>query len=129
MCRALPTIEGETAATLKLRVVPRAGRTSFAGRRGDAVVVRLAAAPVDGAANDALIAFLAAPANPWLPASAGRSSDGANSKPSRILPAEAGSYPLVAGEKSRDKRIRIEGLTPAELDRRLGAFTDPPARA
>jgi uncharacterized protein len=104
MCRASPTNEGETDVTLKLRVVPRAGRTSFAGRRGDALVVRLAAAPVDGAANDTLIAFLAASLD----------------CPRRCIA-------IVAGEKSRDKRIRIEGLTPAELDRRLAACTDPPA--
>ena len=42
-----------------VRVIPRSGRTALAGRRGDAVLVRLAAAPVDGAANDALIRFLA----------------------------------------------------------------------
>jgi uncharacterized protein (TIGR00251 family) len=104
MCRAPPTNEGETDATLKVRVVPRAGRTSFAGRRGDAIVVRLAAAPVDGAANDALIAFLAA-----------------------SLDCPQRRIAIVAGEKSRDKRLRIEGLTLAELDRRLAACTDPPA--
>ena len=103
MCRASPTNEGETDATLKVRVVPRAGRTAFAGRRGDAILVRLAAAPVDGAANDALIAFLAA-----------------------SLDCPRRNIAIVAGEKSRDKRIRIEGLTPAELDRRLAACTDPP---
>jgi uncharacterized protein (TIGR00251 family) len=104
MCRARPTIEGETDATLKLRVVPRAGRTSFAGRRGDALVVRLAAAPVDGAANDALIAFLSA-----------------------SLGCPRRDLTIVAGEKSRDKRIKIGGLTPAELERRLAAVADPPA--
>jgi uncharacterized protein (TIGR00251 family) len=103
MCRASRTIEGETDGTLKLRVVPRAGRTSFARRRGDAIVVRLAAAPVDGAANDALIAFLAA-----------------------SLDCPRRSIAIVSGEKSRDKRIRIEGLTQAELDRRLSQFTDRP---
>ena len=42
--------------TLAVRVIPRAGRTAIAGVRGGALTVRLAAAPVDGAANDALIA-------------------------------------------------------------------------
>ena len=46
-------------AVITIRVIPRAGRTAVAGKRGDAVLVRLAAPPVDGAANDALIAFVA----------------------------------------------------------------------
>ena len=100
--RASPTNEGETDLTLKVRVVPRAGRTSFAGRRGDAVVVRLAAAPVDGAANDALLAFLSASLH----------------CPRRDLA-------IVSGEKSRDKRIRIERMSPAELDRRIAELSDP----
>lgn len=41
-----------------VRVIPRAGRTAVAGVRGDALLCRLAAAPVDGAANDALITLL-----------------------------------------------------------------------
>ena len=44
---------------VRIRVIPRARRTEISGRRGDAILVRLAAPPVDGAANDALIAFLA----------------------------------------------------------------------
>jgi uncharacterized protein (TIGR00251 family) len=104
MYLASPTNEGETDATLTLRVVPRAGRTAFAGRRGNAILVRLAAAPVDGAANDALIAFLAA-----------------------SFDCPRRSISIVAGEKSRDKRIRIEGMTPAELDRRLAAVAGRPA--
>jgi uncharacterized protein len=40
-------------------VQPRASRTELAGRHGDALKVRVAAPPVDGAANEALIRFLA----------------------------------------------------------------------
>ena len=40
-------------------VQPRAPRTELAGVHGDALKVRLAAPPVDGAANEALIRFLA----------------------------------------------------------------------
>ena len=66
--------------------------------------MRLAAAPVDGAANDELIAFLAA-------------SFGC---PRR-------SITIVSGEKSRDKRVRIEGLDPADLERHVSALSDRPA--
>ena len=42
-----------------MRVVPRAGRSGFAGLRDGAILVRLTAAPVDGAANEELIALIA----------------------------------------------------------------------
>lgn len=44
---------------LKIRVIPRASRTGWGGRRGEALVVRLTAAPADGRANDLLRRFLA----------------------------------------------------------------------
>lgn len=44
---------------LKLRVIPRASRTGWGDMRGEARVVRLTAAPVDGKANERLRRFLA----------------------------------------------------------------------
>ena len=44
---------------LSLHVQPGAKRTEFAGEHGDALKVRLGAPPVDGKANDCLIAFVA----------------------------------------------------------------------
>jgi uncharacterized protein (TIGR00251 family) len=79
-----------------VRVVPRAGRTAIAGVRGDALAIRLAAAPVDGAANVALITFLAE----------------TFSRPRRDVT-------IVSGHTSRDKRVAIAGLTEAEFDARL----------
>lgn len=87
------------AATLPVRVVPKAGRTGVAGRRGDALLVRLAAAPVEGAANDALVTFLA-----------------------RQLGLARRDITIAAGMKRRDKRLRVEGLDQAELDRRVAAL-------
>jgi uncharacterized protein (TIGR00251 family) len=92
----VPLAPSAAGITLAVRVVPRAGRTSVAGVRGDALLVRLAAAPVDGAANDALVAFLA-----------------------DIFDRPRRDITLVAGHTSRDKRIAIAGLTEAQLAARL----------
>jgi uncharacterized protein (TIGR00251 family) len=75
------------AMDLDIRVIPRAGRNEFAGLRDGALVVRLAAAPVDGAANDELIALLA-----------------------KALKIPKRDIAIVGGERSRSKRIRIAGV-------------------
>ena len=72
---------------LDVRVIPRAGRSGFGGLRDGALLVRLAAAPVDGAANDELIALLA-----------------------KTLHIPKRDITIVSGERSRSKRIRIAGI-------------------
>ena len=46
-------------ATLVVHVAPRARTTAVAGRHGDAIRIRVAAPPEDGAANAELVRFLA----------------------------------------------------------------------
>ena len=84
----IPLSSGHGGVVFAVRVVPRAGRTGVAGTRGDALLVRLAAAPVDGAANDALTACLAG-----------------------IFDCPRRDISIVSGHTSRDKRIAIAGLT------------------
>ena len=86
-----------TGVRLRLRVQPRASRTEITGVHGGALRVRIAAPPVDGAANEALIRFLAERLG--LPRSAVR---------------------LVAGETSRTKVVEVDGLGARELPARLG---------
>ena len=79
-----------------MRVIPRAGRTAIAGMREGSLLVRVAAAPVDHAANDALIELL---------------SDTFH------LPRR--SFTITSGHTSRNKRIAIEGLDDAQVAARL----------
>jgi uncharacterized protein (TIGR00251 family) len=72
--------------SLIVHVQPRAKHTEVAGWHGDAVKIRLAAPPVDGAANEALLAFIARQAR----------------VPKRAVT-------LVSGATSRRKHIRISG--------------------
>lgn len=95
----IPLTAAREGIVFAVRVVPRAGRTAVAGTRGDALLVRLAAAPVDGAANDALIAFL-----------------------STIFDRPKRDITLVSGHTSRDKRIAIAGLGAPEIALRLDAL-------
>lgn len=88
--------DGPDGAVLVVRVVSRAGRDEVDGVRDGALVVRLAAPPVENAANDALVRVLA----------------------DRLgLPRRA--IAIVTGMRSRSKHVRIAGLTAAEVRRRL----------
>ena len=100
----LPFISGHArGVVMSVRAIPRAGRSGIAGTRGDALLVRLAAAPVDGAANEELIAVLA----------------NALDIPRRQLS-------VIAGERARDKRVLVEGATLAEVEVRLSRILRPP---
>lgn len=74
--------------TLNVRVIPRARKTECAGFRDDALVIRVAAPPVEGAANDALIAFF-----------------------SSALHVPRRAVHILGGERGRRKRVAIDGVT------------------
>lgn len=82
---------------LDVRVVPRAGRSGIAGTRDGALLVRLNAPPVDGAANEELIDAMA-----------------------KVFGVPKRAVTLVAGARSRTKRLRISGLTVALAQERMG---------
>ena len=62
------------------------------GERDGAVLIRIAAPPVDGKANQALIAFVA-----------------------KTLGLPKGAVTIIRGETSRNKVIRVEGQSPADV--------------
>jgi uncharacterized protein (TIGR00251 family) len=73
----------ESGTFLHLRIQPRASRDEIVGLHGDALKVRIAAPPVDSAANEALIKFLAKQLN--LPKSRLQLTKGQTSRNKTIL--------------------------------------------
>ncbi len=82
---------------VRLYVQPRASRDQLAGTQGEELKVRLAAPPVDGAANAACCDYIAKRC---------------------ALPRR--SVTLVAGEASRHKRVLLAGADPLAVARALG---------
>ena len=85
------------SSLIRVRVTPRSSRDEVIGWQDDELRVRVRAAPVDGRANDALC---------------------------RVIAKQAGVPPstveVVSGATARTKTVRIEGLTDAEVQARLG---------
>lgn len=95
----LPSWLAERAdgCVLTVHVQPGArGAAGVAGEHGDALKIRIDSPPIEGRANQALIAFLA-----------GR------------LGVAKSALSLLSGESSRRKRLLVQGLAAAELRRRL----------
>ncbi len=86
---------------LQVRVTPRGGRDVLAGWGEGMLHVRLAAAPVEGCANAALVRLLA-----------------------KTLGLPARDVRIVGGDASRVKRIAIDGIATEELRARLGIPPD-----
>jgi uncharacterized protein (TIGR00251 family) len=81
---------------IDVRVIPRAGTSGPAGTRDGRLLIRLSAAPVEGAANAALIELL-----------------------SQLLDRPKRMIRIVSGEHSRSKCVVVTGLTLAEANMRL----------
>lgn len=86
----------------RVHVQPRASRSEIVGIHGDALKVRLAAPPVDGAANDALVELLA-----------------------ETFAVGPRAVRIVAGQVSRAKVVEIDGIT-VSLVRHVATGTDAP---
>jgi len=84
-------------STIRVHILPNAKLDKVVGDYGDAIKIKLRAPAMEGKANAALIRFLAAQLG--------------------ILPRQIA---LMRGEKSRDKLIRIKGLSEREVQERLG---------
>jgi uncharacterized protein (TIGR00251 family) len=86
-----------TGVRLQIRLQPRASRNEIVGPHGDQLRLRLTAPPVEGAANEALVRFLA-----------------------EQLGVERSAVKIVAGLASRSKVVDVGSLQVTEAARRLG---------
>ena len=93
----------EVSVTLKVRLQPRASRDGIDGLLGDALKVKVTAPPVEGRANKAVKKLLAGQLG---------------LSPSQVE--------IIAGERSREKLLRISGISKKEMEKSLG-ITLPPA--
>jgi hypothetical protein len=91
----LRTVAG--GVEIDVRVIPRARRTEIAGVRDNALLIRLAAPPVDNAANEALVDFL-----------------------SSTLGISRSAIRVLAGATSRRKRLLVSGVNAERLRQLIG---------
>ncbi len=92
----IPVQDSAAGATFAVRVHPRAKRNAITGEVGDALKLSLTAPPVDGKANDACIEFFA-----------------------NLLKVPRSSVTIAAGQTSRNKVIRVVGLSVETVQGRL----------
>jgi uncharacterized protein (TIGR00251 family) len=86
-----------SGATFAVKIHPRAKKNAIIGQVGDVLKLALTAPPVDGKANQACIDFFA-----------------------KLLNVPRSSVTIAAGQSSRNKVIRVAGLSAEEVHRRLG---------
>ena len=79
--------EDHRGLTFAVRVVPRASRTEIAGEYEGALRVKIAAPPVDGAANRELIKLLA-----------------------KIFKRPLSAIEIISGAASKNKLVRVQGV-------------------
>jgi uncharacterized protein len=93
----IPTHDTPAGVTFAVKVHPRATKNAITGEVGDALKVSLTAPPVEGKANGACIEFFA-----------------------KLLNVSRSSITIAAGQTSRNKVIRVTGLTGQQVRERLG---------
>jgi uncharacterized protein (TIGR00251 family) len=95
--RLISIRESNGVVTFAVRIQPRAKKDAITGEFGDALKVSLTAPPIDGRANEACVEFFA-----------------------KLLKVPRSSVTIASGQSSRNKVIRVAGLTAEQLRERLG---------
>jgi uncharacterized protein (TIGR00251 family) len=86
----------DVSATLSVRIQPRSSKNGVTRMEDGSLKIRLTAPPVDGAANEALVKFL-----------------------SDTLSVSKSQVEIVSGHTSREKRLKINGMSEADVTRLL----------
>ncbi|MHB8845329.1 MAG: DUF167 domain-containing protein [Nitrospirota bacterium] len=94
--KSRPSRPEATGVTFSVRIQPRASKNGASRMEDGSLKIRLTAPPVDGAANEALIAYLA-----------------------KALAVSKSSVEILSGHTSREKRLRISGVNGEDIDRLL----------
>jgi hypothetical protein len=97
----IPIRETTAGATFSVKVHPRANKDAITGILGDALKVAVTAPPVEGKANEACLRFFA-----------------------ELLRVPRSSISITAGEASRNKVIRVAGISAEVVRSRLGNIGD-----
>jgi uncharacterized protein (TIGR00251 family) len=92
----IPFQESPKGTTFAVKVHPRARTNAITGMVGDALKLALNAPPVDGKANQAVIEFFA-----------------------DLFAIPRSSVTIASGETSRNKIVRVSGLSRTEVEQRL----------
>jgi len=88
--------ESDAGVTFAVKLHPRARKNAITGELSDALKVSLTAPPIDGRANEACIEFFA-----------------------KLLKVPRSSVTIASGQSSRNKVIRVAGLTALQVQERL----------
>jgi hypothetical protein len=88
--------EFDGAVSFAVKVHPRAKKNAITGELGDALKVSLTTPPIDGRANEACIEFFA-----------------------KLLKVPRSSVTIASGQSSRNKVIRVAGLSADQLRKRI----------
>ena len=89
--------ENSQGVSFVVRVHPRAKKSAITGELGEALKVSLTAPAIEGRANEACIELFA-----------------------KLLKVPRSSVTIASGQASRNKVIRVAGLSAGELQQRLG---------
>ncbi len=84
--------ENENSVVISVRVTARASKSEIVGLYSDVIKVRIAAPPVDGAANSEIIKLFA-----------------------KTFGVAKSKVEIVSGSTSKTKRLRINGVTPPQV--------------
>ena len=89
-------------AILRVHLTPRGSRNEVCGLRKGVLYVKLTAPPVENAANKALVEFVA-----------------------DLLGVRKSDVEIISGHRSREKTLRVSGVTQAGVAARLGRASRP----